>query len=822
MHTTLNVRRKATKPQAFKFTTSDDKLFIIKRKMFIFKKTWDIVKDVKIQGRKTAFWELYEATVKHTEYADEVLAADLLNNVFLRADRVKMLRDVEDTLWEVQHGKVKGEESVIEYNNKSKSDVDKTNLLLFGGESSYQRAFIKYVDTRDNIASDEYINKVMNDVRLCLYLIGREYEWKHGGKPITLRLWGDIQETIGDVCNPITNSLKIAVKDYLCGLGRAGKLTVVFKKEGNDGGGDREGDVDGVVDSENEDDMGKSVTLNKNSLPVSVAVTYHLVMYLFSNLLDTFTRQNDVRRMVNYANTLLVTVFCMHEGSRPIEVIKTQRHMDLNFWLNGIQYPILVLAFVRPETLSLLLGSGELLRYVGDFWKGKKLQKYRMRVRSWIPLAYNSLDLATIYIIVMRILACVDLDGITNKIINTNDQGKLTRKLREVVSEMGIQGLSWYSIRTGATEDDKVLGIPATWTRYRMGHTKSSLMMNRYANNLNQRVIVYDNQTLLGCDLGNNGATDDSVLPLFFKKEEGKVLRNGVSLPGYIYDELNSVKGSLSGLLSGGSGMNGLRPLVDTGKLYVAGDKKQLLKEFKASITLGSEFIFMDKIIPSSRMYLTNVEKMCKNVHSYFKEYTGTDADKLNLWSYPQIMYGEFNTKLHDDAKRNSDEAFKKQQMCVDVYEATAIHLGIKPDKLATRKRNCDTMQEIVSVNEKPKIAKICAPAKDHAWAFNKLEVNDVIAIKAKSIDANFISLPGLSKGFKLLHIVSINIKSRRIEGCFYRGGVYGLLYDNTVININDIKESDILWVWSLDDNEAPNDFVMTTESISDVKNALI
>lgn len=855
MYATLNVRRNATKPEAFKYTTSEDKLFIIKRQMFMFKKTWNAIKDIKMQGRSAAFWELYGSTVKDTDHADEVVATDLLNKVYLRADRVKILRDIENSLWEVQYGS--GGKSKQEDGNKG--DVDKTDLLLFGSESSYQKAFVKYVDTRENITSDEYINKVMNDTRLCLYLIGREYDWKHGGKQVTIRIIGDVQTTIGDVCNPVTNALKASVKDHLNALGRAGKLTVVFeskvKKEvvkreddGDDGGGD--GDGDSEDDSEDEDGVSKSVTLKKNSLPVSVAVTHHLVMNLLCNLLDTVARQNDTRRMVNYANTLLVTAFCMHEGCRPIEIIKTEKHRDLNFWLNGVQYPLLVLAFVKPETLSTLLESEELLRYSGDFWKGKKLQKYRTRVKSWMPLAYNSLDLATIYIIVMRALACVDLDGMTNRVINTNDQSKLTKKLREVVTEMGIQGMSWYSIRTGATEEDKVLGIPATWTRYRMGHTKTSLMMNRYANNLNQRVIVHDNQTILGCDVGGNGATDNSVLPLFFKKEEGAIVRNGGSFPTHIYVELNTVKSALSDLLYRGSNKSGLRPLVDAGKLYIASNKKQLLKDFKTSITLGSEFIFMDKIVPSSRMYLTNIEATHNSVHGYFKEYTNTNMDKIVLWSYPQVMYGEFNAKLREDAKRNSDEAFKQQQMCVDVYEAAAIHLGIAPDKLATKKRACDTIQEIEKVSEKHKqmvmIPKPPAPKKARLaqasvktvktaktvkavrpdtggkWAFKKLEVNDVIATKVNIIDANFISIPGTTEGFRLLHVVSVDTKSRKLEGRYYRGGVYGLVLDKSLTNINDIKDPDILWVWSLDDDEAPEDFVMTEQCIRDVKDALV
>lgn len=855
MYGTLSMRHNnARKPEPFKYTTSEDKINIIKRKMFIFRKTWEVIKDVKMQGRKAAFWEVYDANVKRTDYADEVLATEMLEGVFLRADRVKVLKDIEDSLCEIHYAK----DTTMYSDNKSScnSVLDKTGTLLFGSESTYQKAFIKYVDIRENITSDEYINKVMNDARLCLYLIGREYEWKHGGKSITVRLQGDIQNTIGDGCNPISNALKSEVKAHLAELARAGKLTVVYSKKGNKSVIKREdGEVDGDEGEEGHDseDDGedKAVTVNKNSLPVSVAVTHHLVMELLAQLLDTIARLNDVRRMVNLANTLLVTIFCMHEGCRPIEIIKTEKHRDLNFWLNGVQYPLIVLAFVKPETLHSLLASGELMRYSGDFWKGKKLKKYRMRVKSWLPLEYNSLDLATLYIIVMRALACVDLDGMTNRIVNTDDQGKLTKKLAEVVAEMGIQGLSWYSIRTGATEDEKTLGMPATWTRYRMGHTKLSNMMNRYANNLNQRVIVHDHQTILGCDVVSNGATDNDVLPLFFKKEEGAIARNGQSISQDVYEELNTVKGTLADLLSGRFNqkkINGLRESVNAGKLYVAGDKQQLFKDFKSSITLGSEFIFIDKIMPSSRMYTTNIETTKQKVHSYFKEYNNDgrtkEVTKLVLWSYPQVMYGEFNTKLHEDARRNSEAAYKQQQMCVDVYEAAAIHLGIEPDKIVSKKRNCDTMQEIektkVSI-PKPTPAKVprllgsggATPRKPRKqrkadkpdtggkWAFKKLEVNDVIAFKASAIDANYISIPGSSSGFKLFHLQSVDIKNRLLEGKHYRGGVYGLVLDKNLVNVSGIKDPDILWVWSLDEDEDPESFSMTEECILGVKEAL-
>lgn len=847
MATTLNVRRDK-KPEPFKYTTSDDKLWIIKRKMFIFKKTWDVVKEDKKEHRKVSFWDAYNKCVKFTDYADDVLAQSLLDNVYLNTERVKTLQSIEDALWSLQYTNREPKSEVKKENggHSGGNDIDKTNLLVFGSETSYEKAFIRHIDVNESIRSDDYVNRIMNDTRMCLFLIGREYEWRHGGKQVSVQLAGDIHTTLGDASNPITNSLKANVKAHLASLGRAGRLTVTFenkpkvKKEKTNGS---EGGVGGESDEDSEDEDVRQIALRKNCLPVNLAITHHLIMELMAEFLDVTSRLDDTRRVVNLGNVLLVTTFCMHEGCRPIEIVKTEKHRDLTFWLNGVQYPILVLAFVKPETFNFLMESGELMRWCGDFWKAKRLKKYRMRVKSWMPLAYNSLDLPTIYIIVMRVLACRDLDNITMRIVNTDDQRKLTSILRRVVTKMGVQGLAWYSIRAGAAEDDKMLGLPAEWTRYRMGHTKTSLMPNRYANNLNQRVIVHDHQSLLGCDVSVDGSsvgvTDNGALPVFFKKDEGTIVKNGENLPTEIMEELNKVKLALQPLLSGAKD-NGLRQCVEAGELYVASDRDSLMKDLK-TITLGGEFVFMDKVIPSDRMYRTNIEATYYKVHGFFKKYEGPSVGKLLLWSFPQVMFGEFNSKLHDDAKRNSDAAFKQQQACIEVYKAAAIQLGIQPDKFSRKLLLCDTVPEMEKKRQakealethevtqkapKAKKARLVGSVRNITrnkpkWSFKKLEVNDVIALKADVIGSNFISMPGTVVGFKLLYISSVDPKSknREVQGHYYKGGVYGLVIDKRQeVSVSSIKDDDILWVWSLDEDEKPEDFKMAVEDIADVK----
>ena len=795
MYATLNVRKASKKPTEFKYTTSEDKLFIIKKKMFIFKHTWGIIKDTKVPQRKTTFWEVYQKKVKSTDYADDVIATEILDMVYLQPERVRLLRAIEDILWELTCGK----------DNEANTNINKTDMMLSGSENSYEKAFIQYVMVKEDVRSVETINTKLNQARQCLYLIGREYEWKHGGRHINIA-FGDVQVPLGDVCNPITNAMKKVVKDSLEGLGRSGKFTVIESSKAKVKTETSHASDDELSDDSDVECDTKTKTIHSNSLPVNIAVTHHIVMKIFGQLLDMVHNNNDTRRMVNLANLLIVTLFVMHEGCRPCEVILTQKHRDMTFWLKGIQFPLIVLAFVKPETLTFLLESNELSRYSVDFWKGKRLQQYRTRTKSWIPTAYNTLDLATLYIIVIRMLACVDLDGITNRVINTDDKKKVAKKFKEVVNEMGIQFLALYGIRYASAEEDNKLGISVMWTRYRMGHTKLSLMPLRYANrNLNQRVVVDDNMTLLGCDVNGDRATDDSVLPLFFKKEEGKIPRNGEDVPLYMIDELLAVKNALAPLLTGTTKTNlRLRTLAESGKLYIASDKRKLFQDFK-SMTIGSEFVFADKLIPTSTSYRKNVELQYNKVHSYFKEYSGPNVDKLMLWSYPQIMFGEFNTKLHNEANRNSHTLFAEEHARIDAYESLAIELGTVPDKLILKRRNCDTVQEMVDQgikaaieNDKPTKKRKVSSTKhsekrfiEHELLENEepdlpydfLEVGDIVAILCKQPDALAMPITMKDNTIKYVWIAKVTKHIEHQDGSYT---IYGRFLYNTTLILTD------------------------------------
>lgn len=815
MKTTLKCKTTSKQPTQFQYTLSDDKLLLVKRKVFIFRQTWNVIKDFKKKDKSSVFWETYNTNVKFTDYHDEVIAKQLLEDVYLNSSRVRQLKTLEN---------------ILSHKQNDDNNTNSMDLLLFGSETTYEEALKAHISNNENIRSDEYIVRFMNDTRLCLFLIGREYEWKHGGKHVSVRMPGDIQFTIGDACNPVSNSLKQNVRNHLKELKRTGMMTVVINKAENNlkNRGDDDDDDDDNSDDDNSDadSEDEEITLHKNCLPVNIAICYHLIQQLLLTLLTNVRRCNDPRRIVNVANILLVTICCFHEGCRPGEMIIHEKHQDFYFWLNGVQYPLLVLAFVKPETLVTLMESGKLLRYTVEFYKGKKLKKRRSRVKSWLPVKYNSLDLATMYILVMRILATWDLKNICNKLINTNDQAKLTKGLKKVVDNMSIQKLSWLSIRTSAAEEDKEFNIPMSWTRYRMGHTKDSLMRNRYANNLNQRVVVDERVSLLGCNIGANGATDNDVVPLFFKKEQGTVTSTS-SISAEIISELNVVSTALKQIIY--HNVNNLQSNLNKRKIYVAKNKVELLEDLK-KIPFGSEFVFNDKLIPTSQTYRRNVSDINNVIHTFFKPITGNN-NKIILWSYPQIMYGEFNTQLHTDAKKNSDNAYKHQQRCIAEYESYAIHLGVEPDKILMKSKKQDTIVEMqkvmksrkrtVSTHNDEKVGTIQiqkskkSKVKAKKWSFNDIEVNDVVALKTDEINADYIGIPGKSTGFVLVHIETIDTTNKRVSGKCYRGSIYELIMKDIDITRTGLTNSDVLWIWSLDDNEDPKQFSIPNEDIA-------
>lgn len=802
MKATLKVKKSSRPPSHFQFTLSDDKLLLVKRKIFMFRQTWNIIKDFKKSDKQEAFWNSYNLNVKFTDYHDEVIAKQLLESVYLNSNNVRMLKALESILWE-NHRHAEPKRHVSDNNN-----INKIDLLLFGSESTYEEALQLHISANENIRSDEYIIRFINDIRLCLFLIGREYEWKHEGKHVNVKMPGDVHVVIGDACNPISNSLKRNVRDYLKDMKRTGKITVTYEKIKTEG------------DDVSDDDATEK-TLNKNSLPVNIAICYHLVQEILMLLLQSVRKKYKPSRSTNLANVLLVTMCCLHEGCRPKEIVVSQKHSDFSFWLNGVQYPVLVLAFVKPETLCTLMESGAILRYTAEFFKGRKLKKRRSRVKSWLPIQYNSIDLATTYIIVMRILATIDLQNMCDKLINTVDQAKLSKRLKNVIDGMSIKYMSWYSIRTAAAEEDKEFSIPMNWTRYRMGHTKDSLMRNRYANNLDQRVRVDDSLSLLGCNAGANGATDNDVVPLFFKKEQGQVPMENSNISTNIITELNDVCAALNQLI-----YHNVNTLQSSDKIYVAKDSSALLADLK-KIPFGSEFVFMDKLIPTSAVYRKNVSETTKNIKTFFKPISG-EYNKIILWSYPQVMYGEFNTQLHSNAKLNSNEAYQEQQECIAVYESMAIHLGVQPDKIVVSSKKGDTVEEInQKLKRKPKrkandkqvgVIKLnpAKKAKQKRWLFENIEVNDVVALRCSELNADYINIPGTSTGFTMMYVQRVDEGSNTISGKYYRGSIYELVMKDVEITRQSLTDEDVMWIWSLDKNENPKKFSLSNDYVNE------
>lgn len=226
-------------------------------------------------------------------------------------------------------------------------------------------------------------------------------------------------------------------------------------------------------------------------------------------------------------------------------------------------------------------------------------------------------------------------------------------------------------------------------------------------------------------------------------------------------------------------------------------------------------------------------KKSLRNSIHCIKSITG-NHDKIILWSYPQIMYGEFNKQLHNDAKSNSDEAYKHQQKCIAEYESLAVHLGVEPDKTIMKSKNRDTVAELLGVMnsknitkkrrndeqvgtmqlQKSKKAKPNTTKKTKEWFFDDIEVNDVVAFRTSEINADYIGVPGKSSGFILIYIETVDALNCRVSGKCFRGSIYELVMKDIKTTRTAITDNDVLWIWSLDDHEDPKQFSIPTEDI--------
>lgn len=355
------------------------------------------------------------------------------------------------------------------------------------------------------------VDSTVSSLRQFFFAVGRKHEYADAQN-----LMGLDQTVLVNTGNPVTSNVAEAAR-------------IAAQADGKKR---RRGATAGPEDDEED----------RKGFPASIALSYHAFLKLFQAGVSAARHGDgtDVRRAVNAWLTALLLLFCMHDVVRPVEIYAYLHHRHLYTYETlddspaGRKRYLLALAFVRPETLSILVRRDILPhRYVMTTWKGKFAEKYVDRIKTTMAPDTNGLDLAVWYAVIMRLVLIVrqlgkpehfdvatkplmhaenvfykgdgDLerarkDAIARGDIVTNDDRDATLPIRErsdsqwlhhlntyFCAKVGIAGFTLYSLRYAHAEEMKKTGIRSGVRRMLMGHTEVSDMNLTYANNRMKR-----------------------------------------------------------------------------------------------------------------------------------------------------------------------------------------------------------------------------------------------------------------------------------------------------------------------------------------------
>lgn len=734
-------------------------------KAALFSKCWDELKGKKNKYVKNNFIALAQ------QHSNKILGddnKDLINlvvkemykDVFSQSNRVSYLRSFE------------------------KQGVN----LMFCNDETIKMAIIQHIRNSDKITSKKHISNIFNDIYLSFYAIGRERRWCD--QDIIIPDYGNGVPVI-NAGNPLTKEVEKEVLSEFNNLAKHRPSRLVVDVEIGELSSDDEGQ-DGTDK--------KTIRLEKQGLPASIAIIHYVIVWLLESLFDTILRLNDVRRMQNLSLLILLWSFTMHEGARPGDTMFGTHHKNLVFWF-GDQYPLLTLAFVKIDTLEYLLKGNHIKKFYFESWKGKKVKEYRGRWHCFLPKEYNSLDLAWLYIVIMRAMAFVCPSFITSKIFNkpTTNLSEFRRKQNQVMS---INNLVMYSIRYAFAEESLkyLLEIPRNWVRYVMGHFPNSHMSQRYATNLNQRVEIENIKTLLGADVCNEMAANDD-LPLRFRTAyTGAMSDVSKETPQHIIDDLQVVKKAINRLFSQDN-----KTVADSAFLIerVAKTKVDFMQDMKR-IPFGTHFVFKEGLLSDSvkEKLGTAYQKLSK----LFATCELSGKSKQVIWSYGQVMFGEWHTEEKAKAIKEFKE-YKEQTTRVAMeYVITNTELPFPKSK----KRKAKEVSKQTPNNKLTKAYKIDELTKEttnkqtvnvdvHEFFANRIEVGDIVVVVCSMIDKWSIPVPNTSKHVWVCSVLDVKIAARqvRIVGQFFRGYVDELVFDHNSQQVVDVRDDDVANVLS-------------------------
>lgn len=660
--------------------------------------------------------------------------------------------------------------------------------LMFCNDDTIKTTIIQYIRSHEDVKSATHIKNMFNDIYLGFHAIGRERKWCD--QDIVIPDFGN-GVPIVNAGNPLTKEIEKEVCKEFSQLAkkRPSRLTVQVDK------------AEISSDDEVQDTDVKAIRLEKQGLPASVALIHYVVMKLLVMLFDMIFRLNHIPRMENLALLILLWTFTMHEAARPGDTMFGSHHKNLIFWFDD-QYPLLTLAFVKVETLEYLIKNNHIKKLYFESWKGKKVRDYRGRWHCFLPCEYNCLDFAWMYIVVMRALAFISPRSITSKIFNkpTTNLSEIRRTKNEA---MGIYNLVMYSIRYAFSEESikYLLEIPRNWVRYVMGHFPNSHMSQRYANNLNQRVEIENIKTLLGCDVCNEVSVNDE-LPLRFRTAYTGMIGDVLTeVPKHVIDDLKEVKKAINKTFSKENATIANNKFLMS---RIAKSKIEFMAEMK-QIPFGSHIMFKEGLL--SVDVSEDLRANWRKLHNIFGVVDVTDKKKHVVWSFGQVMFGEW----HDDEKAKAIQEYKeyKEQKTRVAMEYVITSTELPFPKTKKRKNN-QVSDENNRTHKQPKMTITTAQAnipniqrKVDTFYAKRIEVGDIIAIVCSNHNRWSVSVPNTSKYVWVCSVEEVKVMKHKVRlvGKFFKGTIDELVFDHNSNEVIDVRDDDLAHVLSGIDN---------------------
>jgi hypothetical protein len=624
-------------------------------KAVVFNMTWDSIKQRHLSNRQRT--EIFNESIPaiHTELqkyrlidTNDNILQSVLQNLYLHPERMSALRAIDN------------------YLSEKSSDDDKTGAyhLLFAKEKDIHEAIKERILNTTNIAQTSYVIRILYMTHGAFFDIGREYKWNDQQSVCVRQQYNDVLPVI-NAGNPLTESTIKAVKKWWKDDVKSSRSTKYIPSLDGEGQSDKES--------------------SKHSKPSSIAVVFYIMITLFANIMKRLSRVSvqASEETENMINVLMFYMFLIHEGARggdtlgwivngkskkPIIGDKGQLHSTMKFSLNGKVYPVLVLAFLKPEHLSTLIQSNMLKKYVVWFWKGKtagagKKGEYRARIKIMIPQEQNILDLVIMYIILMRIKLVIAPQHICRHIFKPKQNmslhfkrttDKVQGKKANTYYSAEVSHLTPYSIRYAAAEEEVALNIKRKYIQYRMGHTDISHMFVKYSTNYNERGTVngdFVSKLAWECDI-----PESDVPYLFCEHPSVQPIPDNEwpDIPEYITKDLDDIDRLIKPLLATEYSPSSSLP---EGLLYCVPKTQADLMEELSKIPLGSQFKFASMLLP-----VTIVEKLQERM-DYVHKFFGTvpksmsQATTPTIYAYPQIIWGDFTRLFEKDVEYVLEEA---------------------------------------------------------------------------------------------------------------------------------------------------------------------